>query len=122
MSTNELSPDQLDATIAAMAAVLVTEKDKDYSLIKDEKGEINGFWLKDPNFWLFDSDERDKKKRLTRLRTLVVKHGLSEDVFNKIIDRKYRIISNTDNNSGGIYLMFGGALAPGEKKAWWKIW
>ena len=116
------SQDQLSASIDAMAALLGKEMDKDYSLIKNEDGEINGFWLKDPNFWLFDSNERDLKKRLARLRTIAIKHGLSEDIFNKIIYRKYRIISNTDNNKGGIYLMFGRTLAPGEKKAWWKIW
>jgi len=122
MSNNEWTRDELTASIDAMAALLVKALDKDYSFIKDENGEISGFWLKDPDFWLFDADQRDIKKRLTRLRTIAIKHDLSEDVFEKILYKKYRIVPNTYETKSGIYLMLGRALAPGEKKAWWKLW
>jgi hypothetical protein len=117
-----LTPDQLKAQIDAFAAVLVAEIDKDYSMIKDEDGETCGIWLKDPDYWLFDANERDMRKRLTRLRSLAIKHKLSQDVFTRIVERRYRIVPNASNNTGGSYLMLGSALAPGEKKPWWKFW
>jgi hypothetical protein len=71
-----------------------------YTLVKDQDGKVLGLWFAD--------------------RQVLESPGLLEAVLAKdertvgLIGQSRRILPNTHNNDGGIFVMFGTSLAPGE--------
>jgi hypothetical protein len=95
-----------------------------YSLVKDENGNVCGFWLQDPEEWLSDAEGEGAMKYL-KLQMLIIKHHLPQEVFSTILDGNFRLVPNKVDNNGGKFLMFGSTIAPGESgrlKSWWKFW
>ena len=73
----------------------------DYAFVRDQTGEVLGVWLRIP-------------KEREWLEMLCIKHSLSMDIFTIIMLGDYRVVSNTFDQKGGCFVMFGSSLAPGE--------
>ena len=71
----------------------------DYALVKDEDGDVRGVWLQD----------EAKAENRPLLAALLAKHEI-------ILPEKVRVVTNTHNDNGGCFCMFGKARAPGEKE------
>jgi hypothetical protein len=99
----------------------------DYSFVRTSDGHVCGILIKNPNDMLSDADATGAMKYL-KLQTLAIKHQLPEEVFSAILNGNFRLVSNTVDNNGGKFLMFGSYPAPGEKsvsnqeKPWYKFW
>lgn len=78
----------------------------DYAVVKDAKGRVCGVWLRNPEEIL---------KNPYTLETLAMKHEWSEDTFELIASKNYRVVRNTYDDAGGSLVMFGSARAPGER-------
>jgi hypothetical protein len=86
----------------------------DYAFVKDRNENVCGIWLHNPEEWFSDANENGALKYL-KLQTLIVKHDLSHEIFNLILDGNFRLVPNTVDNNGGKFLMFGSLPAPGEE-------
>jgi hypothetical protein len=85
-----------------------------YSFVTDEGGNVRGFWLHDAKSWMQDA-HADGALKHVRLRMLVVKHNLSSDIYQDLMNNNYHVVPNSFDNKGGDFLMFGSAVAPGER-------
>jgi hypothetical protein len=74
----------------------------DYSFVRDEKGEVSGVWLRD--------EAQAQNQEL--LLALLLKHGVPPTGMLG----GFRVVSNTYDDSGGCFVMFGQAPAPGESR------
>jgi len=95
-----------------------------YSLVKDQNGDVCGFWLQDPEEWLSDAEGEGAMKYL-KLQMLTIKHRLPQEVFSAILEGNFRLVPNKVDSKGGKFLMFGSTTAPGESgpsRSWWKFW
>jgi len=90
----------------------------DYSMVRDQSGSVCGLWLRSP-------EEAQNRELLTML---LIKHNLPRELSATVLSGDYRVVSNTFDNAGGCFVMFGKGLAPGEKtmhvpgKKWWQFW
>jgi DNA-directed RNA polymerase subunit RPC12/RpoP len=73
-----------------------------YSLARDPNGEVIGFWLRNPEW----------AQRTEFLRTLCLKHSLSEEAYAAVVEGNYRIAGNTVDGAGGCFLFFGTRQTP----------
>ncbi len=98
----------------------------DYSMVKEKDGKVCGFWLHEPEYWLQHAHGQGALK-YPELKMLVIKHSLHEDVFQAIMNGKFRIVPNTFDDKGGVFLMFDSTPAHSEKtapdpaKKWWQF-
>jgi len=84
-----------------------------YGLISDEIGSTCGFWLHNEKSWMTDASAEGALKHV-KLRMIVVKHNLSSNIYEDLMSDNYRVVPNSFDNRGGVFLMFGSAKAPGE--------
>ncbi|NIR04320.1 MAG: hypothetical protein GTN82_02720 [Candidatus Aminicenantes bacterium] len=75
-----------------------------YSLVKDQDGGICGIWLRDP------AQAQDRNLLLM----LLIKHGARDNLGASVLAGDLRVVSNTYDDQGGCFVMFGSAPAPGE--------
>ena len=87
----------------------------DYSFVKDASGQVVGLWLRDT----------EKSKNRIVILTLLMQHKgrlaelrkpISDDLVNMASSGNYRVVPNNFDHQGGCFVMFGQALAPGEKE------
>lgn len=74
----------------------------DYSLVKDESGNVCGIWLKDPT----------NLDKTGYIETLLVKN--CGHLLNDYLAKRYRKVQNNYDSAGGCFVMFSSAKAPGE--------
>lgn len=74
----------------------------DYGRVFGADGEVIGFW--------FESAHHANDSAL--IGALQLKHDLSH-----LVGTGHRVVSNTVDDAGGLFVMFGGARAPGEPAA-----
>jgi hypothetical protein len=72
----------------------------DYSFVRNATGAVTGIWLRDPA----------QARSHELLLALLLKHGEP----GTLALGGARVVSNTHDASGGTFVMFGGAKAPGE--------
>jgi hypothetical protein len=89
-----------------------------YSMVKGTNGQVCGLWLG-------DSEIVQKKTKI--LGALLAKHNLLGELGSSVLTGDYRIVTNTFDNAGGCFVMFGSMEAPGEpltptpRKQWWQF-
>lgn len=87
--------------------------------------EIHGMWLS-PEYEMYAQTK-------ARLEMMIVSESMPVEIFAPINSGSYRVVPNTVNKRGGVYVMFGTAKAPGEgastsrkprdgEKRWWEFW
>ncbi len=83
----------------------------DFSLVLDKDQVVSGIWLKNPN-------EANDIFFMTMLSARIANEGAKfpKEYQAAVLAKQYRIVPNTQNASGGVFVMFGDALAPGEQK------
>lgn len=83
----------------------------DFSKVRDQNEVVYGIWLKNP----------DKAKDIYFMIALSGRIAIEEgpkfpDEYQAaVLAKQYRVVPNTFDASGGVFVMFGDALAPGEK-------
>jgi hypothetical protein len=82
----------------------------DYSEVRDQNDVVRGIWLKEPA-------EAKDIYLLSMLAARIADEGsnIPGEFIKAILAKQYRIVPNTYNAVGGCFVMFGDALAPGEK-------
>lgn len=96
----------------------------DYSLVKDQSGDIIGVWLRNPAL------ARDRNF----LKALCTEKNLSDGVYAAVYSGSYCIDPNTSDDRGGCFVIWG-STPPGEPptfeaelarrkkiKRWWQFW
>jgi len=96
----------------------------EYSLVKDPNGGVIGVWLSNPTF----------AHNSTFLRALCIENKLSKGVYAAVYSGNYRVESNTSDNRGGCFVIWG-AIPPSQSaslkddqarrnktKRWWHFW
>lgn len=78
----------------------------DYSFVRDGKGNVVGMWLRDPEL---------AQDSFTLMALLSKHQQLSGGLLNAVTTQQYRVVSNTFDDAGGCFLMFGTSPAPGEQ-------
>lgn len=78
----------------------------DYSLVNDSTGDICGIWL-------CDSSKANNKNIVAML---LIKHG-GNNLAESVLLGDFRIVPNSFDEKGGVFMMFGSELAPGENPA-----
>jgi hypothetical protein len=103
----------------------------DFSEVRDQNEVVRGIWLKNPH-------EANDIYYMTMLSARIANSGAKfpGEYQAAVLAKQYRIVPNTYNASGGVFVMFGDALAPGEqaaasrpasenigreKKKWWQF-
>jgi len=87
--------------------------------------QIHGMWLS-PQYEGYAQNQ-------IRLAMMIVAESMPVEIFAHIDSGSYRVVPNTVNDRGGVYVMFGTAKAPGEgtaasrktrdgRKRWWEFW
>ncbi|MCX5812284.1 MAG: hypothetical protein NT178_07040 [Proteobacteria bacterium] len=103
----------------------------DFSEVRDQNEVVRGIWLKNPH-------EANDIYFMTMLSARIANGGAKfpEEYQAAVLAKQYRIVPNTYNAVGGVFVMFGDSLAPGEKgsasrgtldssvtrKKWWQFW
>lgn len=72
----------------------------DFSFVKDQSGRVCGLWVKDRT----DAEDR------AYLITLFLRGGLNPTA----LSAGHRIVPNTVDSKGGVFVMLGSTKAPGE--------
>src|SRR4030042_2544652 len=82
----------------------------DFSEVREQNEVVRGIWLKNPH-------EANNIYFMTMLSARIASEGAKfpEEYQAAVLAKQYRIVPNTYNASGGVFVMFGDALAPGEK-------
>lgn len=76
----------------------------DYSLVRNRNGNVEGFWLKDPENWIDDAHKGTK--RYNKLVFLAMKESIPEEIHLKIMSGDFQMYSNTTDDKGGVFVMF----------------
>ena len=100
--------------ISAVAGSQAAELKKEFNIsprpvqckrLKGSRGEVIGLWIanpNDPNFKAF-------------VEEFNATEVLPQTIYQHFKEGAYRIVPNRSNKAGGAFLMFGNALAPGER-------
>lgn len=75
----------------------------DYSFVNDDRGDICGLWLRDSNLTTSKNT----------ISMLLIKHG-ADNLVESALSGNFRIVPNSYDEQGGVFVMFGSAPAPGE--------
>ena len=88
----------------------------DYSMVKDQSGDVCGLWLRDSRA---ASDAQ-------LLAALLIKHDLPDELGVAVMTGSYRVVANTVDDAGGCFVMIGSTPTSREKSAqrkkWWQFW
>jgi general secretion pathway protein A len=80
-----------------------TEAAAEHSLLRDKNGKVRGLWLPD------SAGAKDRRS----ITAFLTEHGLPTT----LLRHGYRVVPNKHDNTGGFFVMFGSARAPGEAPA-----
>ena len=84
----------------------------DYSFVKDNSGNVYGIWLREPKV----------AQNHGLLLALLQKHDhLNESITAAVLTGSYRVVTNTFDDQGGCFVMFGSELAPGEDQEFSRV-
>lgn len=78
-----------------------------YAPIKDNRGNIIGIWVADP----------EQSDLVKKVEVFAAGEGIPVEAFARLSEERYRRVPNTANDLGGAFLMLGDALAPGEENS-----
>jgi hypothetical protein len=84
----------------------------DYRLVRDENNEVCGIWLRNP--------EQAQDRELFAM--LLTKHNAPDNLGAAVLAGDFRIVPNTHDAQGGLFVMFGSTPTLGDSSAQLSGW
>jgi hypothetical protein len=77
----------------------------EYRPVTDRSGSVHGVWVRDPGV----------ANDPGQLSTLLLRENFANEIVAWVSSGQYRVVPNTYDDAGGVFVMFGSAPAPGER-------